>query len=213
MYRLPTPPGRWHNWRSTSIFRVFAYSIAGLRPATFAYTRDEANAVWTRENFLKMLGILSELQQPAEQHLLAHSMGNRVVFQGLQRLEGMRFGQVILAAPDEDAGVFESQMPRFLGHAQRNTLYASKKDLALRLSNWVHGYERGGQAGVAGLDSIDASAVNFSVVGAVLTTRLPAKHLRRPLPNPFPSLNQASQCYTARHEGRRNRRSSCQATT
>jgi esterase/lipase superfamily enzyme len=131
----------------------------------FAYTRDEANAVWTRENFLKMLGILSELQQPAEQHLLAHSMGNRVVFQGLQLLEGMRFGQVILAAPDEDAGVFESQMSRFLGHAQRNTLYASKKDLALRLSNWVHGYERGGQAGVAGLDSIDASAVNFSQFG------------------------------------------------
>ncbi len=60
-----------------------------------------------------------------------------------------------------DCSVFESQMSQFLGHAQRNTLYASKKDLALR----VHGYERGGQAGVAGLDSIDASAVNFGQFG------------------------------------------------
>jgi esterase/lipase superfamily enzyme len=131
----------------------------------FGYARDEANAAWTRENFLKMLGTLARLQQPAENHLLAHSMGNRVVFQGLQLLEDARFGQVILAAPDEDAGTIANQMPRFLGRAQRNTLYASKKDLALSLSNWVHGYERGGQIGVAGLDSIDASAVNFSQFG------------------------------------------------
>jgi esterase/lipase superfamily enzyme len=129
------------------------------------YTYDEANVVWTRENFLNMLGVLSELHSPAETHVLAHSMGSRVVFQGVQHIEGVRFGQIILAAPDEDAGVFESQLSRFLDHAQRNTLYASKKDLALRLSNWVHGYERGGQTGVAGLDSIDASAVNFSQFG------------------------------------------------
>lgn len=129
------------------------------------YTRDEANAGWTRENFLTMLSTLSQLQDPAEQHLLAHSMGNRVVFQGLQFLEGMRFGQVILAAPDEDAGAIENQMPRFLGRAERNTLYSSRKDLALRLSNWVHGHGRGGQEGVTGLDSIDASAINFSRFG------------------------------------------------
>lgn len=129
------------------------------------YTRDEANAGWTRENFLTMLSTLSQLKDPAEQHLLAHSMGNRVVFQGLQFVEGMRFGQVILAAPDEDTGAIENQMPRFLGRAQRNTLYASRKDFALRLSNWIHGHGRGGQEGVTGLDSIDASAINFSRFG------------------------------------------------
>jgi esterase/lipase superfamily enzyme len=131
----------------------------------FGYTRDEANAAWTREHFLEMLGTLAGLKDPAEYHLLGHSMGNRVVFQGLQLLDEMRFGQVILAAPDEDAGTLENQMPRFVGRAERNTLYASRKDLALWASSWIHGYERGGQVGASRLDSIDASAVNFSQFG------------------------------------------------
>jgi esterase/lipase superfamily enzyme len=129
------------------------------------YTRDEANAAWTRENFVKTINTLTELSHSVEQHLLAHSMGNRVVFQGLQFLQGLRFKQVMLAAPDEDAGTLENQMDRFLGHAERHTLYASSKDFALRASSLIHGESRGGQTGIAALDSIDASAVNFSRFG------------------------------------------------
>jgi esterase/lipase superfamily enzyme len=129
------------------------------------YTRDEANAAWTRENFIKTMNTLTELTDSVEQHLLAHSMGNRVVFQGVQFLQGPRFKQIMLAAPDEDTGTFESQMDRFLGHAERHTLYASSKDYALRASRWVHGERRGGEIGVSALDSIDASAVNFSRFG------------------------------------------------
>jgi esterase/lipase superfamily enzyme len=129
------------------------------------YTRDEANAAWTRENFIKTMNTLTGLTDSVEQHLLAHSMGNRVVFQGVQFLQGLRFKQMMLAAPDEDTGTLENQMDRFLGHSERITLYASSKDYALRASRWVHGEPRGGQAGVAALDSIDASAVNFSRFG------------------------------------------------
>ena len=131
----------------------------------FGYSRDENNALWTREHFLEALNTLYDIKDLAEQHLLAHSMGNRVLFQGLQHVHGLRFGQVILAAPDEDAETFTSQMHRFLGRGVRNTLYASSKDTALGISSWIHGEMRAGQFGVAatGLDTIDTSAVNFSL--------------------------------------------------
>jgi esterase/lipase superfamily enzyme len=131
----------------------------------FAYPHDEANAAWTREHFIEALKTLDRLSDRSEQHLLAHSMGNRVVFQGLQFMNERRFGQIILAAPDEDAQTFESQIPRFIGRAKRNTLYASSRDFALAISNWIHGSPRSGQIGFADIDTIDASAVNFSLFG------------------------------------------------
>jgi esterase/lipase superfamily enzyme len=142
----------------------FLYSWPS-RGNLFGYTRDEANAAWTRENFIKTMTLLNDLPDSVERHLLAHSMGHRIVFQGTQLLQGRHFEQMMLAAPDEDAGTLENQMDRFLGRAQRQTLYASSKDYALRASKWVHGASRGGQVGVAGLDTIDASAINFSRFG------------------------------------------------
>jgi esterase/lipase superfamily enzyme len=131
----------------------------------FGYTRDETNAAWTREHFLDFLALLRQLQGRVAQHILAHSMGNRVAFHALQFLTQPQFGHVILAAPDEDTDIFESQVGRFLGRAERNTLYASTKDFALEVSRWIHGHSRGGQTGVSEMDSIDASAVNFSRFG------------------------------------------------
>jgi esterase/lipase superfamily enzyme len=129
----------------------------------WGYTSDEASATRTREHFVETLNSMHALQ--SEQHLLAHSMGSRIAFQGLQLVEKPRFKQVILAAPDEDADTLGSQLHRFLGHAERNTVYSSTRDNALRLSRWLHGASRGGQTGVAGFDSIDASVVNFSRFG------------------------------------------------
>jgi esterase/lipase superfamily enzyme len=130
-----------------------------------SYTRDEANAGWTRENFLDLLEILRTFADVCEEHLLAHSMGTRIVFQALQLNTGSRFGQIILAAPDEDVDTLRTQIHRFVGNAARNTVYASSKDVALKISSWIHGQQRAGQVGVSGLDCIDASAVNFSRFG------------------------------------------------
>jgi esterase/lipase superfamily enzyme len=131
----------------------------------FAYTHDEANAAWTREHFIAALKTFDRLSDRSEQHLLAHSMGNRVVFQGLQFMNERRFGQVILAAPDEDAQTFENQMVRFLGRGKRITLYTSSSDFALTISSWIHGSPRSGQIGLADIDTIDASEVNFGLFG------------------------------------------------
>lgn len=134
----------------------------------FGYTADEADAMWTREHFVQTIDMLGTLRVGAlkavpTHHLLAHSMGNRVVFQGLQFVQGERFGQVVMAAPDEDADTLDNQMPRFLGHAERTTLYCAEQDKALATSRILHGHARGGQVGAAGVDTIDASAVNFSL--------------------------------------------------
>jgi esterase/lipase superfamily enzyme len=134
------------------------------------YVKDENAAHLTREHFIKTLDVLATLRVGSagatpQQHLLAHSMGNRVLFQGLQFVDGLHYGQVIMAAPDEDARTLESQMPRFLGRAQRTTLYASTRDWALAVSAWLHGHGRGGQGGSTGVDTIDASSIDFSLLG------------------------------------------------
>jgi esterase/lipase superfamily enzyme len=131
-----------------------------------AYMRDEATAEATRENFLKVIALLSEVEQRPSKHLLAHSMGNRIIFQALQHLTGRLFGQIILAAPDEDADALQKQMHRFVGRAERNTLYASSRDYALRLSELIHGSRRAGEVRpVEGVDTIDATAVKIDKLG------------------------------------------------
>jgi hypothetical protein len=54
--------------------------------------------------------------------------------------------------------------------AERVTLYASSHDQALRLSKEINGYPRAGDSGdglvvVPGIDTIDVSAVDTSLVG------------------------------------------------
>ena len=82
------------------------------------------------------------------------------------------FGQIILAAPDVDAGAFrERYAPAVLNAlAQQTTLYASSADKALLASTKVHGYTRAGLSGehllaVPGLETIDASPIDTSLIG------------------------------------------------
>ena len=79
-------------------------------------------------------------------------------------------GQVIFAAPDIDRDRFIQLAAKFKGCAARFTLYASSRDVALLASKFVHGYPRAGEAGEAllvvdGVDTIDASLVDTSLVG------------------------------------------------
>lgn len=105
-------------------------------------------------------------------HLVAHSMGNRVVTNVLKRLaeesayrEIPRFNEVILAAPDVDAETFRHDIaPKIVDTADRVTIYASSNDLALRASEAVNRGRRLGQGGsdlttfpeVRGIDVVDA---------------------------------------------------------
>ena len=79
--------------------------------------------------------------------------------------------EVILTAPDIDAGIFRQMADQFRKAAQRVTLYASANDRALHLSKKYQGnFVRVGDCSTElfvfpGIDSIDVSAVDSNLVG------------------------------------------------
>lgn len=156
--------------------RTLLYSWASAADAK-QYTVDESTIEWSRDHFEAFLQLaLSEIGA-REVHVIAHSMGNRAVVNTLERISSWqlpagaaRLGQVIFAAPDIDRDRFVQLAAKFKGCARRCTLYASSGDVALRASKFVHGYPRAGEAGAAllvvdGVDTIDASLVDTSLVG------------------------------------------------
>jgi esterase/lipase superfamily enzyme len=135
-------------------------------------------------------------------------MGNRALTDALKTLsyelegEGAMFNEVVLTAPDIDAEVFRRDIaPRIVKTAKRITLYASSNDEALALSKKVHGYPRAGDSGpglvvIPGIDTIDVSAVDTSLIGhsyygsnqTVLADLVDLLHESKP-PNLRPWLN------------------------
>lgn len=144
---------------------------------TVAYTVDEANEEWAVPHLKSFLTDVS-LRTGAETiYLIAHSMGTRALSSALREIASERpdkklFKEVVLAAPDIDAEVFQRDiLPKIRPIASRITLYASSKDKALQASKEVHGYPRAGESEMSslviapGLDTIDASLVDTSFIG------------------------------------------------
>ena len=83
-------------------------------------------------------------------HVIAHSMGNRVLLEALDVLKDdstrHRFAQLVFASPDVDAETFAAQALELRDMAEGMTLYASAHDRALQLSSLLGGgYTRAGQ--------------------------------------------------------------------
>ena len=137
------------------------------------YTVDETNARWAQPHFRQFAQFLLDHLDLAVVHVIAHSMGNRVVAESLHDLAPSsmtRLRQVVFAAPDIDADTFQAMIAAFEGRAERYTLYASSEDAALKLSKTAHGYPRAGESGpglvvAKGVDTIDATAVDTSLLG------------------------------------------------
>ncbi len=105
-------------------------------------------------------------------HLVAHSMGNRLVAKALntlvQRGESRELvSELVLAAPDIDAERFREEFAEVLPRlARRATLYVSDQDRALAAAEGIRERPRAGQTagkllGLAGFDSIDASKLKL----------------------------------------------------
>jgi esterase/lipase superfamily enzyme len=139
---------------------------------TLRYPTDADNSLWTRPHFADFLRLALSRLGARRLHLLAHSMGNRVVTQGLADLtptESAGLGQVIFAAPDVDAAIFTQLAAQFLHRADRYTLYASSNDLALKASQKLARYPRAGQSSptiviIDGIDTIDASQLDTGLM-------------------------------------------------
>ncbi|UQU63605.1 alpha/beta hydrolase [Couchioplanes caeruleus] len=140
--------------------------------AALRYTTDENNAVWTRPHFATFLRLALTGIGARRVHALAHSMGNRVLTDGLAGLpaeQARTLGQVVFAAPDIDAAVFTQLAAVFAGRAAGYTLYASSNDKALQASQKLARYPRAGQTGdglvvVTGVETIDASQLDTGLM-------------------------------------------------
>ncbi len=86
-----------------------------------------------------------------------------------EKRAGIKFGQVILAAPDVDADSFREMAAAYSQIAARTTLYVSERDKAVGLSVWLHDYPRIGfyppVSIFEGVDTISVSNVDVSSLG------------------------------------------------
>jgi esterase/lipase superfamily enzyme len=139
------------------------------------YTVDEENVQWSIPHLSKFLVDLQEKTHLDKIHVIAHSMGTRLLSYALANARDAGFrlqlNNVILAAPDIDAEVFKEQiLPKIRGSAQRLTMYASSGDAALKASQEIHGNDRLGLSGknimvLDGMDTVDASEIDTSLLG------------------------------------------------
>jgi esterase/lipase superfamily enzyme len=140
------------------------------------YWADEATVEWTVPHLVKVLEQVVATTGVDRVHVIAHSMGNRALVRAVQAVASEypgkpAFNQIVLAAPDIDAGVYLEQIaPAIRSDASRVTLYASSRDAALMASSRLHRFARAGYSGVDlviadGIDTIDASAVDTDLLG------------------------------------------------
>ncbi len=108
-------------------------------------------------------------------HLVAHSMGNRVLERALDVLAARSpnqppvFNEVVFAAADVGVDEFEATWPRIQGMGHRFTLYASQRDRALQISQQVNQMQRVGDARNIvvrdGLQTVDTTAASGGLLG------------------------------------------------
>ena len=149
-------------------------------PAPSNYVECEGNAIWTLPHLMEFL--TQYVQQSGAQriHLIAHSMGTRVLTTALKELAAspaaapVQYDQIVLAAPDIDAAVFKRQIaPRIVTAAERISIYSSSKDWALVASKKAHRYKRLGEGGEnlttfpewRQIEVLDATNVDESLLG------------------------------------------------
>jgi esterase/lipase superfamily enzyme len=109
------------------------------------YAADAANIESSEPALTEFLVRLATDSGARRVHLVAHRMGNRGVMRAIQRISAkaslaatIRFGQLILAAPDLDVEVFRDLAPHCPPISQRTTLYVSRGDRPLEFSHWLH---------------------------------------------------------------------------
>lgn len=138
------------------------------------YLTDANNVSWSIPHLEQFLKRLLDIMEGRPINVIAHSMGNRALVEVLHRLSTQHrklINEVVLAAPDIDADTFQDLATKFVAVSNRCTMYASSEDRALMISRKIQGgYRRAGETQpsvtvVDGLDTVDASAVDTSLLG------------------------------------------------
>jgi len=143
------------------------------RNNVLAYRYDEDSADLSAEYFLDVLDLLQTKAHIKTVHIIAHSMGNRIVLNALDRaanwLKPRPVGELIFAAADLDRKRFIQLAETVQQVAHGMTLYASADDEVLWWSGEVSSempragtVTEDGPVIVKGVESIDMTAANKS---------------------------------------------------
>jgi esterase/lipase superfamily enzyme len=138
-----------------------------------SYPSDREDVTWSITHIEQFFNDVLTKTRAKRVHLIAHSMGNQGLIGALNAMALRRggndtplFENIILAAPDFDAQLFQQQIaPNSISLARRWTLYTSKKDAALNISSSVNSAWRLGLSPVtivSGMDVIDASEIEVT---------------------------------------------------
>lgn len=143
--------------------------------STPKYFSDEVNIKWAESNVRDFLSDFLKASEADNVFLIAHSMGNRALIRAYIDVVksipsyGVKIKEVILAAPDIDADVFKRDIaPALAESGSPVTLYASSRDIPLKVSRVIHGgHPRAGDSGddiivISGIETIDATEVETS---------------------------------------------------
>jgi esterase/lipase superfamily enzyme len=147
------------------------------------YSNDEAAIEGSEAAIQTFLTDFARRSGVTAVHIIAHSMGNRALLRAMASIaeraaarSNVRFGQLILAAPDVDTELFVNLASAYSKLAARTTLYVAENDQALGLSGFGHRAPRAGRAPpvtlVAGVDTINVTKVNLGLVGHGYATEL-----------------------------------------
>lgn len=141
------------------------------------YLQDETNVRWSEPDFARFVRDVLHHSGAETVHLVGHSLGGRALVEMmLHRLvpageDLARVGEFVLLAPDIDAAIFRrDHAPALVQAGLRVTLYTADNDRAMQSAFTIRNYPRAGDSRygpltVDGIDTIDVSAANRSVLG------------------------------------------------
>jgi esterase/lipase superfamily enzyme len=133
-----------HDAQVPAVPVLFSWPSRGSA-ALRAYIYDKESANYSRDAFDELLDDLGRDRNVKETNVLAHSMGNWIAVETLRAraLRGKRQGDklknVMLVAPDVDVDVFQAQLRRMGPNIPRLSLFVSRDDKALGLSEVIAG--------------------------------------------------------------------------
>ncbi len=149
---------------------VFSWpSKAGL----FDYAYDRESAMWSRDDFERVLQSVVTTPSAGRVHIVAHSMGTMLTLESLRQLYARdsdtvadKIGAVVFASPDIDMDVFSSAINRIGPLARKITVITATNDRALALSGRIAGgMTRVGAAEKAAIERLGVRVIDASQEG------------------------------------------------
>jgi esterase/lipase superfamily enzyme len=149
---------------------VFSWpSKAGL----FDYAYDRESAMWSRDDFERVLQSVVTTPSAGRVHIVAHSMGTMLTLESLRQLYARdgdtvadKIGAVVFASPDIDMDVFSSAINRIGSLARKITVITATNDRALALSGRIAGgMTRVGAAEKTAIERLGVRVIDASQEG------------------------------------------------